>query len=104
MKVRTDVTQEDYELIRDMTRAGHTYYEVASKVPHLRRHDIRALYSGFRMGVHRIANLTAEQLAEARKEVQAKWSAEDWSRRWVGRYGMNQDTSLQQAASRLMPY
>lgn len=104
MKVRSDMSEEDYNTIRDMTRAGHTYYEVASKVPHLRRHEIRALYSGFRTATHRFADLTPEQLEEAKREVHLDWGPEEWSKRWVGRYAMKQDTNLQQAASRLMPY
>lgn len=104
MKVRLDVTEEEYNLIRDLTRAGHSFYEVASKVPHLRRHDIRAIYSGFRTATHRIADLTPQELEEAKLEVQSKWQPEEFSKRWVGRFALRQDTSLQQAASRLMPY
>ena len=104
MKVRADISEADYSLIRDMTRAGHTFYEVASKVPHLRRHEIRALYSGFRTAGHRFADLTAEELEKAKAEVQMKWKTEDFGKRWVGKFALVRDTSLQQAASKLMPY
>lgn len=104
MKVRSNVTEAEYFMIRDMVREGASYWEVATKVPHLRRHEIRALYSGFRTAVHRIADLTLPELEEAKRRVQADWSPEDFGKRWVGRYALTQETSLQQAASRLMPY
>ena len=104
MRVRQEVSQQDYELIRDMTQAGQSYYEVASKVPHLKRHDIRAIYSGFRTAVHRIADLTLQELEEAKARVQEDWTPEEFGKRWVGRFALKEETSLQQAASKLMPH
>jgi hypothetical protein len=46
----------------------------------------------------------SQQIEAAKAEITANWTKEQWSLRWVGRYGCNRDTNLTQAASKLMPY
>jgi hypothetical protein len=102
--VKRPISPEEQESIRQQSAEGMTYWQIASQYPHLRQHEMREAFRSARdkavQGWCPDASLYRELMAE----VQAHWTPEQWSQRWVGRYARRSGEDLQSAASKLMPY
>lgn len=99
-----DLTDEDEESIRTLVQAGASLWEVKSKYPNHRLDDLRRLHTGMRRGHKRKAMPTPEEMEALKEEVRSHWDHWTYGRRWVGRWAQTKSESLDQAASRLIPW
>lgn len=102
--MKRSITQEEVAEIHRLVELGQSYWQIASRFPHLRQHDIREAYRSRRPKRQDQWVPEPELYEQLKAEVQAAWEPETWSRRWVGRFARAGGEDLQSAASKLMPY
>lgn len=105
MRALKEITEHQLHAVRVLAQRGWSPVRIKNFMPQLKTHQIRRALSGLNRSRKRQSYLPDSQQIEAAKaEITANWTKEQWSLRWVGRYGCNRDTNLTQAASKLMPY
>jgi hypothetical protein len=97
------MTDEDEMLLAELVTEGLAFLEVRKRMPDLRLHDLRSMYTQYRRAVRGGKMTPIPEDFQARKAwVQANWSATEWGSRWVGRFAIRRDLDLQQAASQML--
>lgn len=98
-----DMTDEVERRIEAWVMQGVSYLEIRHRLPEYRTHEVRNLYVQYAQAKRCGKVVPIPEDWQARKaEVQARWTEQDWSRKWVGRYAQTKDTDIHQAASKML--
>jgi hypothetical protein len=97
------MTDEDEILLAELVSEGLAFLEVRKRLPDLRLHDLRTMYTQYRRAA-RGGKMTPvpEDFQERKAWVQSNWSPAEWGNRWVGRFANRRETDLSMAASQML--
>lgn len=98
-----EMTDTDEMLLASLVEQGLDFLEVRQRLPDLRLHELRCLFTQYRRQV-RTGRLRPipEDFAERKAWVQGQWSHHEWGARWVGRFAQRKNTDLQRVASQML--